>query len=273
MGFYYHENMKVVVLFWFYKELEVCKNHLELFKKHNPNVQIFGLFGGKEEEASTYKSGLKNYLDDFYVSSLVDKNEDFKWIHGDLMLLDWFENKGKDLNWDSVVILQWDVLVFDSLEKQFSNLKKDEIFLSGLRELDAEIELLWSWTKPEGENRVNYLAFREYIEKEYNYNPVTFLCSLFILEVFPRVFFEKWGMVKNKKIGMLEYKIPAYADIFKVPFYKKELGVWWFNKDAHEGNAPMNARGVEINKDFILSELNKKDGFRIFHPYFKQWDL
>ncbi len=77
--------------------------------------------------------------------------------------------------------------------------------------------------------------------------------------------------MKNKKTGLLEYKIPTYAEIFNISLYKRDLGVLWFNKKAQEGQTPLNAIGIEIPNKFIESELNKKDGYRIFHPYFKIW--
>jgi hypothetical protein len=70
---------------------------------------------------------------------------------------------------------------------------------------------------------------------------------------------------------MLEYKIPTYAKIFGIPIYKHDLGVWWFNEKVKRGEAPLNAREVEISQKLIKSELKKEDGFRIFHPYFKEW--
>jgi len=61
------------------------------------------------------------------------------------------------------------------------------------------------------------------------------------------------------------------VEVFNIPIYQRNLGVWWFNKKAREGRTALNAMGIEIEKDYINKELNKKDGFRIFHPYFKSW--
>ena len=33
----------------------------------------------------------------------------------------------------------------------------------------------------------------------------------------------------------------------------------------------MNAIPIEINDSYIDSELKKRDGWRIFHPYFNLW--
>ncbi len=264
--------MKLAILFWFYKEPEICLNRLEIIKKYNPNIKIFGLFGGDIKEAKIYKNKLKDYLDDFFVTTLHNESGDWKWINGDLMILDWYKNRGKNLsNWDSVAVVQWDALILGNIKKQFSGMRKNEIFISGTRILDVNIENKWSWTKKGSKERKNYLAFKDYVLDNYKYKN-KLICSLFIFQIFPRIFFEKWLTVKDKEIGMLEYKIPTYAKIFKINFYKINLGVWWFNKKARNGESPLNARSVEIKEGYIRRQLKDKNGFRIFHPYFKKWN-
>ena len=66
---------------------------------------------------------------------------------------------------------------------------------------------------------------------------------------------------------MLEYKIPTYADIFKLSFYKKNLNIWWTIKDGEIKDFSINANSFQIDKKHINFELSKKDGFRMFHPY------
>src|SRR3990167_977727 len=194
-------NLNLTALFWFYKEPDICLNRLKLLKKFNPELKIYGLFGGEVNQAKIYQQKLGKYLDDFYVPPYTDPN--WKWINGDLMILDWYQKRGKDLSWDSIVITQWDMLVFDSLVHQFPGLKKNQIFLSGLKELDGDTENRWDWTRPGELERENYLNFLEYVQKEYDFSGSP-LCCLFILLIFPRLFFDKYASVKNPQIGMLE---------------------------------------------------------------------
>jgi len=258
--------MKLAVLFWFYKEIAVCENHLQILKKNNPDLKVFGLYGGKQEHAQKYRNKLGRYLDDFYTYPL-DKTNDWKWVNGDLMILDWYEKRGRNLDWDSVAVIQWDALVFDSIANQLQGIKKGQIFLSGLKPIDEETENNWDWTSPEGRHRQNYLSFLKYVKENYGYKDQPLSC-LFILEIFPKEFFDRYLMVEDKKIGMLEYKIPIYAKIFDIPFFKKEIGVKW----SEEDEKPLDAEQREVRKDFIEEELNKKDGWRIFHPYWHVWD-
>lgn len=258
--------MNLAILFWFYKEPEICENRLQILKKNNPNLKIFGLFGGEKKEVDVYKEKLGKYLDDFYVFS-ANHGSDWKWINGDLMILDWYENRGVNLMFDSVVVVQWDMLVFDSLEKQLSGIKKREIFLSGLKNLDEETEKKWDWTTPDGKERQNYINFLGYTKDNYGYKDNPPLCCLFIIQVFPRIFFEKYLTVENREIGMLEYKVPIYAKIFDVPFYEKDFGVRWHGSEIK----PLNAIPEEIPEQYIRQQLSKESGWRLFHPYYKIW--
>ncbi|MFA4818630.1 MAG: hypothetical protein WC621_02185 [Patescibacteria group bacterium] len=262
--------MKLAVLFWFYQKSDICKNRLELIKRYNPRLPIYGLYGGTKKEVSKYRKLLVPLLNDFYVSSKHAKSTAWKWIHGDLMILDWYKKQGRRLKWDSIVVIQWDALVLGSIKKQFPGLKNDQLFISGTRILDKNIEVRWNWTKPQSKRRNDYVAFKKYLEQKYGYKG-RLLCSLFILQILPRSFFRKWQEIPNKERGMLEYKIPTYAKIFGTPIYKRNLGVWWFDSRGKRGETPLNARGVEIKKSLILSELKRKNGFRIFHPYNRIW--
>ena len=49
--------------------------------------------------------------------------------------------------------------LFDSLEKIFLGIKKDEMFVSGIRSVDKELEDKWDWVKLGSEERQNYLNF------------------------------------------------------------------------------------------------------------------
>ena len=257
--------MKLTILFWFYKEAEVCANRLELLKRTNPGLKIFGLYGGPQKNASFFRKALRSYLDDFYVSPF--RSPGWKWINGDLVILDWYAKRGRRLSWDSVVVVQWDMLVFAPLARIFKGLKRGQIFLSGFRTISPKIERRWDWTKPQGTERGNYLRFLEHVRKQYGYRAKARIC-LFILQVLPRVFFERYLRVKNRNVGMLEYKIPTYAEILGIPVFRKDLGVKW---DEGRKNRPLNAIPRGISSAYIRAQLRKRGGWRIFHPYYRKW--
>ncbi len=260
-------NMNLAIVFWFYKKPRICINRLRLIKKTNPDLKIYGLYGGEKNQADYFKKILNPYLDDFYTSPYEDS--DWKWRHGDLMILDWYERRGKRLEWDSVAVIQWDMLVFGSLRKIFRGMKKGQIYLSGFRLLNKSIEQKWHWTQSNNPSeRRRYEEFLDFIKINYKYKGPVYVC-LFIFQIFPRVFFEKYTCIKksNREIGFLEYKIPMLVKAFDIPVFKKDLGVLWFKNEIK----PLNAVSREIDSMYIQNELKKKNGWRIFHPYFKLW--
>ncbi len=260
------DSPKLAILFWFYKDVDTCINRLELLRKNNPTIKIHGLYGGEAKNESIFRTELGKYLDSFWSSSSTDVN--WKWIHGDLVILDWYEKLGINLDFDSLVIVQWDMLFLDSVENQFENLRKNEMYLSGLRVLDDYTEKNWEWTDPKKEYRKDFEQFFSYVKEKYSYDNKNKPCCLFVLEVIPKKFFDNYLKVEDKELGMLEYKIPVYAEIFGIKTVSRENEAhWWDDVEKY----PLNAEPTEIKTEYIQNELKKKNGWRIFHPYFKIW--
>ncbi|XGV94357.1 MAG: hypothetical protein ACAF41_00370 (plasmid) [Leptolyngbya sp. BL-A-14] len=275
--------MKLAILFWFYKEPKVCQNRLEVLRQNNPNIPIYGLYGGDLKTANQYESLLKPYLNDLYAFTL-DKDAHWKWIQGDLMITHWYQERGKHLEWDTIILVQWDMLVFGVVEDLFSMLKEDEILLSGLRPI-AEVENDWQWVSPKiPDLRQRYLEFLAHVRKVYDYKQNPLGC-LFIVVGFPRTFLEQYSKVEEPELGFLEYRIPIYAQIFGTPFCKDHsFHAWWVDADPvfwaknpvrRAWNSlrlrlnpnPLNPAKREISLIPIYCHLSTEMGARIFHPY------
>ena len=275
--------MKLAILFWFYKEPEICKNRLEILRQNNPTVPIYGLYGGDLHLINEYKSFLGLYLDDFYAFT-ENKDAYWKWIQGDLMITHWYQERGKHLSWDTIVIIQWDMLVFGAIDQLFSMLKPDQMLLSGLRPI-KEVENDWSWLTPKiPERRNQYLTFLEHVRKMYGYNQDPLGC-LFIVVCFPRIFLEQYSKIEKPELGFLEYRIPIYAQIFGISFCENHsFQGWWVDSDPIFGEKnpirrawnslylklapnPLNPAKREISIIPIYRHLRTEEGARIFHPY------
>src|SRR5262252_6341516 len=48
----------LAALFWFYKQADVCADHLALFRRHNEGLTVYGLFGGPPAEAGAFEATL-----------------------------------------------------------------------------------------------------------------------------------------------------------------------------------------------------------------------
>lgn len=266
-----HDTPELACLFWFYKSPELCENRLRLLRKHNPHIPIYGLYGGELRLADEFKKRLSTYLDDFYIFS-QDRPPHWKWYHGDQMIVDWFRQRGQHLKWDTLFIAQWDMLVFGSLKNLFSSLKKDEILLSGLRPVH-EVDPWWYYIRQGSEEKKEYDEFIRHMRETYSFdqNP---LCCEFIVACLPRNFLNQYQDIVKPELGFLEYKIPIYAQLFRVPLRKEHpYQPWW-------GDAP-NAKQVSIFSRGLNSETTNVPlrvieahriwpwGRRIFHPVFE----
>ena len=264
--------MNLAILFWFYKDINLCKNRLELLRKYNPNIPIFGLYGGNPDESNKFKQELIQYLDDFYCFTDIVES-DWKWNHGDLLINEWYKVKGVNLKWDTIVVVQWDMLLLASVKKLFKSLKKDEILLSGLRPV-SEVKDWWSYLVsgnsigPPG--ALEFKKFLKHICLEYKYKD-TPQCCQFVVACLPRVFFEKYIHIKKPKLGFIEYKIPIYAQIFDIKFCTDHrYDPWW----------PTEPKTINVNRNLITLTADTKKipfktvlknhvnpfGARVFHP-------
>ena len=250
--------MDLAILFWSYKQVEICANHLELLRRHNEGLRVYGLFGGPPDETAAFEAQIGPQLDDFYAAPPADA--EWKWLNGDLMLLDWYERRGRSLAWEQVAVVQWDMLVLGSLRDQLPGLRPGQMCISNLKRLNKAREAAWYWTRPDG-RRGDYLKFRQHIRETRGYDRQPLGCY-FMFAIMPRAFFEHYGAVTGKEIGFLEYRVPTYAEIFGIPFYEKDFGT---------GTA-MNTLKEQIGSDFIRGELARVGGRRLFHPYFEPWD-
>lgn len=265
--------MNLSILFWFYKDVALCMNRLEILRKFNPNSQIFGLYGGRSEEAEKFAIGLGRYLDDFYVFE-KEKDSSWKWYHGDIMIAQWYRDRGRQFNWDTIVIVQWDMLLIGAIGKLFSSLNKDEVLLSGLRPV-REVEGWWMWVQ--GVNKVGpsgreeYFAFLENVKKKYRYDEEP-LCCQFVVVCLPRSFLERYIEIENPGLGFLEYKIPIYAQIFGLKFCTNHpYTAWWPSepktKNIQPSKVVLNAADKKVSLYIVLRHLISPTGARIFHPF------
>lgn len=128
--------MKSDVLFWFYKDFEICRERLQRLRRFNKGLRVFALYGGPPLEAETARHTLHKLVDDFYVYS-KDKDSQWKWKHGDQMIATWYAERGQHLEWGTIFIMQWDMLIVAPLEKLFSGLQPNEVLLSGFRPIST----------------------------------------------------------------------------------------------------------------------------------------
>lgn len=263
---------RIAALFWFYHAFDACRDRLELLRRLNPGTPVFALYGGPRETAEAARAVLGDLCDDFHA---YDGPEDshWKWIHGDRLLADWHARRGRELAWDSVLVVQWDLLLAAPLSEVLAGLRVGEAVFPGDRPLD-EVAGWWGWAGGGGAWQAREMAgFRALLRERFGYDGPLW-CCLFLAAVLPRAFLDRYVAEGAPEPGFLEYKLPTLARLWGTPVRAlRQFTPWWradpLTRDAPAAERVLNATRDAVDPALIAAELAKPDGRRVFHPVFE----
>lgn len=240
----------------------VWRDRLWQLKNFNPDIKIFGLYGGNVDEFSKFKKYLNPFFEhNYYVRN---KSNRWKWKNSDLSTRMWYKNVGKKLKFDMLHVIEWDLLLFDSLENVYRKIPKNCIGLTALNPL-KNVENTWSWTAKEP-SKSEWAKLLKYAKDKFGYNKQPY-ASLGPGPCLPRNFLDKFSTIPVPDLCNDELRLPLFAQIFgfkliKTGFYKR-----WSNQNIMKF---FNCHGNEIPLDLIKKELKRKGGRKSFHPYRKR---
>lgn len=261
---------RLAILFWFYKDLDTCENRLLHLRRLNRGVPIFALYGGGPAGEDEARRRLGRFVDDFYTFQEAQSPE-WKWQHGDRLIAAWHRDRGHTLDWDTVVIIQWDMLILEPIGKAFASLQRDHVLFSGRRP-EREVNRWWGWVKDDDPRKAqDFAAFRERIRRDYGYSGEIW-CCLFIVACLPRCFLDRYVAAGPPLEGFLEYKMPTMAEIFGIPACTDHAyDPWWASNPATRG-AParqrvLNAVGQDVPFDIVLEVAAARAEQKIIHPF------
>lgn len=220
------DSPRIAILFWFYDYLDVCLNRIELLRALNPGIAVFGLYGGDLEREEEFKHRLSPLLDDFYSFPEVAAPS-WKWEHGDKLISRWYADVGHRFEWDTVVVVQWDILILRPLKRLLRNLRAHEIFLNSVEEIGSNTDT-WFWTSSRNPHlHRRFKSFKDRLQLSAGYEGPLYKC-LFILPCLPRSFLESYSRLKDDEDGFVEYRVPSWAACLQVPFADlRELNAWY----------------------------------------------
>ena len=259
--------MKKIIIFRFDRKVRICQNHLKLIQKLNPGVQIHGVYGGEAKDFSKYKKALSRYFESCYCIS--EKSPYWKWKNFDLALRDWFKDVGNRIDFDMAYVIEWDLILLDSVNNLYANVKNGELGLTNLIQLN-KIDKTWSWTTKEP-HMSEWAKLYVFAKNKFKYNQKPYAC-LGPGYCFPKKFLDKYSKVSVPNLVHDELRLPLFAQIFG--FKTKDTGFSksWFDRGEHKYFNCMGRKHL-IDKNVIYSEFLKKNGRRAFHPYRDYLDI
>ena len=137
------KSIKPAALFWLYKDIPLCVERLTRFRRLNPELEIYALYGGEPSKAGQAEKGISNLVDDFYCFN-TPKNPEWKWENSDHLIAHWYLERGTNLKLQNIFILQWVMLIPDQL--MLEGVKQNQIILSGFTKFE-NVENWWGWAK------------------------------------------------------------------------------------------------------------------------------
>jgi hypothetical protein len=256
--------MKRITLFRYHKNFTLCSNRLELFSRFNPEIDIFGLFGGKEDEYETSTEILKNHLTGNYCLRNVD--DIWKWKNGDLAILRWYKDFGKHIDFDMLHLLEWDIIMAGRLEELYADIPGNTLGITGLIPLQ-NIEKEWFWTRNSIQNQ-EWNILKNHVKQEHSYNGPYFASVGPGLSL-PKSFLEEYARLQIPEYCNDELRLPLFAKA--LGFQIKDTGFFrkWFSNSEKRF---FNCNEKEISLKNLLKQVKKKNGRRVFHPFRKYLD-
>ncbi len=228
----------------------------------NPGVEIYGLYGGQEDQIDRASFELKDQLTHNYM--IRYKSNDWKWKNSDMAFQLWYRDVGQNVQFDVLHTFEWDMLYFEPLDVLFHHVPKDTAAFTGLIPL-KKIENKWYWTS-NYERREEWFRLLGFFRECYFYNMEPFGmigpgASL------PRIFLEKLKDFEIPEILHDEIRLPILTQLFGIEMADTYFFHRWF---SHSEYRYFNSNEFDIEMSDIKKQLKKKDGRRVFHPYRKE---
>ncbi len=254
--------MKRIILFRHHKKPKVCHDRLLQLRKYNPDIKIFGLYGGKESKFPKYQKYLDSLMD--YNYCIKNKTSRWKWKNSDLAIRLWYKDVGQKLEFDVLHLIEWDLLLFAPLSSIYQKIPNNCVGLTGLTPL-KNVQNKWSWvSKKPWKNQ--WVELLEYVKDEFGYDKEPY-ASLGPGLCLPKSFLDKFLKTHIPDLCNDELRLPLFAQILGFKLVKTGFFESWsdfqlsklFNCDK---------KGVSLK--LIKKELDKKSGRKSFHPFFKR---
>lgn len=251
--------MKRIIIFRFHDYFDVCENRLKLLKKYNPEILIYGIFGGDEKYNDNLPKYLRKYFADVFY--LKGKSGDWKWKNFDFALQEWFREQGEKIDFDFVHVVEWDLLLFDSLLTLCPNPKESEVYLTGLVPINkVKKTLVWVTEEP---YKQEYPKLLDYVKKNLNFTDDSY-ASLGPGLSFNRAFIERYSKEPVPEFCNDEIRVTLFAQVYGFELRDTNFQKKWFNEHEYKY---FNCINKNIDSKIIAAELKKESGRRVFHPF------
>jgi hypothetical protein len=251
--------MKRIIVFRFHKAPEICADRIQFLKRVNPELPVFGLFGGEPDQLVEMQKRLGPHLEDIF--SIADYAPGWKWRFSDLALLEWFRSVGVGILFDVAHLVEWDLVLCRPIAELYAHVPCDSMGVTALR-LVADVEKHYLATSVEPLS-IEWQKLKGWASNAFGYSMEPHAC-LGPGCCVPRRFLEEYSHISMPELSIDELRLPLAAQLLGVGLSDTRLCRGWF---LPEEQRIFNTVKMEVMPSTIAYEMKKPQGRRAFHPF------
>jgi hypothetical protein len=199
------------ILFRFHDFFDVCDARLSRLQALNPGIKIHGLYGGTKQ---TLTSASSSFLEKFESLHVLTQDSIWCWMFGGFFGVDsWYKAIGRQLDFDVVHLIEWDLLMEDSLENLYRHIEPEFIGVTAPTPI-GDLKGKWQWVTDAGKRAELHLLLQS-IRADHGVTPVVHACFI-AGACFPKAFLESISRWKIPSYCNDEVLVPLYAQIAKI---------------------------------------------------------
>ena len=242
-----------IILFRFHDQFDACRERLRLLRHFNPDVPIYGLYGGPREDWDDARRSVEDAVVHLHMWSAVDPH--WKWLHTDLAVKEWFRTYGHAVPFDLLYDFEYDMLACAPLHELYPTLPANGLAFHA-EPLTESVAARWQWIA-HPDHRPGYLAFCDYLAERYGVDSI----EQRILgpgQLLTRRFLTAFCQLEDCDLVHNELTYPAFAQVLGFTLVDNRLWTEEFERWFH-------CWGGSIEWKDIESEL-RCGTHRVFHP-------
>jgi hypothetical protein len=188
-------------------------------------MPIYGVYGGEKKDYKKFKSALRGLTDIIFWD---EPDTDIKWRFSDESIMYWYRNLGKNLKFDILHTVEYDLVLLGSMEELYKYSDGDRhIYITALVELDKIIHRSNWFNNPEFPVTECKRLVKIFNEK---YGLKKLYSCMAPGTTLTREYLEGYDTVDIPLIGFDEIRLPNIAQILEIPIKTSDFVRDWFDR-------------------------------------------
>lgn len=261
--------MRLAALIQFHTDPLLVRNRARLVRAFEPDVKVYGLYGGHEHVyeilGAPLRALLRPWVEDVFC--IGGRTAFWKRSHTDLAVRDWYRGIGHTFEFDAIAVFQWDLLTLAPLSELYASVPDGALGVTALAPLSAVGER-WHWLRYSSW-RSQLESLQRQLDREYGFREEPH-ASLGPGSLLPRAFLEAYAASDVPELCHDEVRLPLYGRALGFDVVDNGLYGRWFDPAEERF---FNADKHPIARDVVRAELARSGGRRAFHPYVRPFPV